>query len=88
MLWPLGTPPGQDLLEARFAALVRGKDGRPVGPKRMNLEEICLGLYLDTCHWVIGIYRALMLRPRAQLVSLEATAYYHCISRCVRRAFL
>ena len=29
-----------------------------------------------------------MTVPRSQQISVEATPYYHCVSRCVRRAFL
>lgn len=29
-----------------------------------------------------------MTRPRSEQISLKETAYYHCYSRCVRRAFL
>src|SRR5690606_25117073 len=37
---------------------------------------------------VMNFKKEVMTRPRSQQVSLESTSYYHCIGRCVRRAFL
>ena len=34
------------------------------------------------------IYADSMPEPRYRQVSIDDTPYYHCISRCVRRAFL
>lgn len=29
-----------------------------------------------------------MARPRSTLISIEDTSFYHCVSRCIRRAYL
>ena len=34
------------------------------------------------------IFKFYMTRSRNQIIVPESTKYYHCISRCVRRAFL
>mgnify|MGYP001362502162 CR=1 FL=1 len=37
---------------------------------------------------VLHGWSSIMPKPRKQQVSVEATPYYHCVSRCVRQAFL
>jgi len=37
---------------------------------------------------VLSVGSNAVTRPRRQQISLEATPFYHVVSRCVRRAFL
>ena len=67
----------------------KGSGKRPSGRLAafyVVIESICIVSNLTVAY--TGANPLPMPRPRAQQVSLEATAYYHCISRCVRRAFL
>ena len=46
----------------------------------MSVFKPTVILYLNT--------EKAMPKPKKEQISLEATPYYHCVSRCVRRAFL
>ena len=47
----------------------------------MERKTVILNSFIDA--WI-----AAMPKPRSAQISLSDTPYYHCISRCVRRAFL
>jgi hypothetical protein len=86
----LGTP---------TAKLGMAKLGTPTKPKlgTPTLHSDYPTAFSAFCHSIFNLNRASwslvpsgfrMTLPRSALVSVQSTPYYHCVGRCVRRAFL
>ena len=77
----------------RGAKPAREEDRTPVGAKfrTPTIYRRSPTPYRDVCRISqrrVLSHHSLMVYPRSQLVSDEKPSFYHCVSRCVRRAFL
>ena len=74
---------GSDGMQVQL--LTYGRDGKPGGDKENKDSFFCLLnqklIERILIHWTVS-------RTREQIISLDDTPYYHCMVRCVRRAFL
>lgn len=65
----------------------RGR-GLKIALRRTPVECFPFGSIRAGSYFTVHQEDVAMPKPRKQLISLEATPYYHCVSRRVRRAFL